>query len=205
MRRFIRFIFNCLRNLSFLFVILLLVTGILFHVYGEEVTAAVEREGATTYWGETDYGIYDSPDEVGFGGYGKAGEEPTRVPPSEQRYKIPLRRGFAYLKFSDFLYFRPRDGYFVTTGGHAFPTDLTLQKFNRLIADNSNVPLFRTKTALINCQHVLGLRVEYLKKFGSYDYYADLRNGDSLKLSKAKYKELIGVMDRQVFVLEPDF
>ena len=205
MRRFLRFVFNCLRNLSFLFVILLLLTGLFFHVYGEEVTAAVEREARQTYRDKSAYETGAHSEEMGFSLFGETEEEPTRTPTAEQRYKIPLRRGFAYLDFSDFIYFQPRDGYFVAVGGHTFQTDLTLREFYRLIADNSDVPLFRTKGALINCRHVMGVRKEYLKRFGSYDHYADLRNGHSINLSKAKYQELIEMMDRQRFVLEPDF
>ena len=204
MRRFLRFVFNCLRNLSLLLVVILF-SMVLFHVYGEEVMAAAGREAGQTDRDESGYGMYASPDEAGFGLFGETEEKPTRIPTSEQRYKIPLRRGFAYLNFSEFIYFQPRDGYFVAVGGYTFPTDLTLRKFYRLVSDNSDVPLFRTKSTLINCQHVMGVRAEYLKQFGSYDYYANLRNGDSIKLSKTKYLELIGMMDRQRFISELNF
>ena len=147
MKRLLKFFFNLIRNISLLIVIGLLIV-VTYLAYNEKVAnnifTSIENEKQRT--SENDY-----DEEFGT----MAIDEPPLDSYKSKKFKIELKRGFAYLRPSQIMYVNsgsPTE--IITTKEDKILPKMKMYELEDLLNSTNKDCFFRLRTAIINCNYV---------------------------------------------------
>ena len=194
MKRLLKFFFNLIRNLSLLIVIGLLIV-ITYFVYNEEVPNNLfistenekQRTDGNDYEGE--FGIM-------------AIDEPPLDSYKSKKFKIELKRGFAYLRPSQIMYVNsgnPTE--MITTKEDKILPKMKMYELEELLNSTNEDCFFRLRTAIINCNYVQQLveKSNKVKEKYSYQFVVIMEDGNEINISKPKAEKLFKILDDLTF------
>lgn len=194
MKRILKFFFNLPRNLSLLIVLGLLIFGAYF-LFNEEAAnnlfTSIKNEKQRE--DESDY-----DEEFGT----TAINEPPLDSYKSKKFKIELKKGFAYLRPSQIMYINsgsPTE--IITTKEDMILPKMKMYELEELFNSTNEDCFFRLRTAIINCNYVQQL-VEKSHKVNekySYQFVVIMEDGSEINISKPKAEELSKILDDLTF------
>ncbi|MAT55811.1 MAG: hypothetical protein CMN32_15145 [Saprospirales bacterium] len=186
------FIFNIIRNVSLLLVILFFCFAFFLEKYPEQVEKWFEIDSAKL---SSQIGVMEQGPEDDF--FPTQSFDIPKLDSSINKLSIPAKNGTAFLRANQILYIDTDT--LLTTNHQKVAISSSLASIDSLLKKSNESFFFRTKSYILNCDYIMQVvkvSTKHEENKYSYQNFAVMEDGEWIAISKKKSQELMELLEK---------